>query len=254
MNPTILNRRLLQADPYTVEGTFSPNTATRNPNSQPINGNSTIIKRPYRATTTFDSSMALTVVVLLAALFFMGFFSVYIRRFTAEDASSSSSSSSSDFRPRRNPTPTSNHNKGLDPSTMKSLPLVAYGVGVGVGVAAKHQMIEDCPICLSEFEEIEIVKMIPFCEHMFHPRCIDTWLSSHVTCPVCRSTQLFNRVEEVCFDVKQEKIDIGASEIGERSTVINGDTFRDEVTVPIRRTCSCSSLATHAVLQRSTSF
>ncbi|KAL2536265.1 RING-H2 finger protein ATL57 [Forsythia ovata] len=131
---------------------------------------------------------------------------------------------------------------------MKSLPLVAYGV------AAKHQIIEDCPICLSEFEEREIVKMIPFCQHMFHPRCIDTWLSSHVTCPVCRSTQLFNRVEEVCFDVKQEKIDIGAREIGERSTVVNGDTCRDEVTVPVRRTCSCSSLATQAVLQRSTSF
>ncbi|CAA2966190.1 RING-H2 finger ATL57-like [Olea europaea subsp. europaea] len=109
---------------------------------------------------------------------------------------------------------------------MKSLPLVPYGV------SAKHQIIEDCPICLSEFEETEIVKLIPYCRHVFHPRCVDTWLSSHVTCPVCRSTQLFNTVEEVCLDVKQEKLDIGVSEIGERSTVINGDTFRDEDIVP----------------------
>ncbi|CAI9781472.1 unnamed protein product [Fraxinus pennsylvanica] len=99
---------------------------------------------------------------------------------------------------------------------MKSLPLVPCGV------AAKHQMmIEECPICLSEFEEREIVKLIPYCRHGFHPRCIDTWLSSHVTCPVCRSTQLFKRVEEVCLDVKQECNDIGVSEIGERLTVSN---------------------------------
>ncbi|CAI9785902.1 unnamed protein product [Fraxinus pennsylvanica] len=220
MNRTILNRRLLQADLYAVHSNISPDTASRNP----IDGTSTTIRRPFRATTPFDFSMALTVLVLLAVLFFMGFFSVYICRFTAEDPPSSSSSSSSDnVTPRRNPPPTSNNHKGLEPSAIKSLPLVPYGV------VAKHQIIEDCPICLSEFEETEIVKLIPYCRHVFHPRCIDTWLSSHVTCPVCRSTQLFHRAEEVCLDVKQEKLDIGVNEIGERerSTVINGDTFRD---------------------------
>ncbi|CAA3018549.1 RING-H2 finger protein ATL57-like [Olea europaea var. sylvestris] len=252
MNSTILNRRLLQVDPYAVGSTYSPNSASRNPNSQSINGTSATINRPFRATTPFDSSMALTVLVLLGALFFMGFFSVYIRRFTAEDpSSSSSSSSSSDVRPSRNPPPEPNHHKGLDPSTMKSLPLVPYGVAVKL-----QMMIEDCPICLSEFEEREIVKLIPYCRHGFHPRCIDAWLSSHVTCPVCRSTQLFERIEEVCLDVQQEKNNIGVSDGGERLMVINNETCRDEDALPVRltRTCSCSSLANQAALQRSTSF
>jgi hypothetical protein len=44
----------------------------------------------------------------------------------------------------------------------------------------------DCVICLEEFEVCEEVKMIPYCKHVFHAECIDTWLSAHVTCPICR--------------------------------------------------------------------
>ncbi|XVF19828.1 hypothetical protein REPUB_Repub11eG0144200 [Reevesia pubescens] len=33
--------------------------------------------------------------------------------------------------------------------------------------------------------------MIPNCKHVFHVKCIDTWLASHVSCPVCRGTILF---------------------------------------------------------------
>lgn len=54
----------------------------------------------------------------------------------------------------------------------------------------------ECSICLSEFEEKEFVKVIPFCKHGFHPTCIDTWLSSHVSCPLCRSTELFLAVDD----------------------------------------------------------
>nr|DAD35125.1 TPA_asm: hypothetical protein HUJ06_005765 [Nelumbo nucifera] len=38
-------------------------------------------RKPLQPMPTFDSSMALTVVVLLTFLFFMGFFVVNIRRF-----------------------------------------------------------------------------------------------------------------------------------------------------------------------------
>ncbi|KAL0370131.1 UNVERIFIED_CONTAM: RING-H2 finger protein ATL57 [Sesamum angustifolium] len=224
-SPLLIHRRLLQDEDVSGIHFLSPADADDDDGPPPafrpvINGSSTssaaAVSRPFNPTSPFDSSMALTILVLLTALFFMGFFSVYIRRFTAaEDQSSPSPTAAS----RSRPPPPNRKGGGLDPSAVSSLPLVAYGR------AAKHPMIDDCPICLSEFQETETVKLIPYCGHVFHPTCVDTWLSSHVTCPLCRSAQLFERVEEVCLDVKQERNEFGASEIGERSTVENADTL-----------------------------
>jgi hypothetical protein len=30
--------------------------------------------------------------------------------------------------------------------------------------------------------------LLPQCSHAFHPDCIDTWLFSHTTCPICRTS------------------------------------------------------------------
>lgn len=60
---------------------------------------------------------------------------------------------------------------------MKSLPVCSYREDVKQ---------PDCVICLEEFRECDVVKIIPSCRHVFHPECIDTWLSLHVTCPICR--------------------------------------------------------------------
>ncbi|KAL3849580.1 hypothetical protein ACJIZ3_011462 [Penstemon smallii] len=192
--------------------------------------------------------MALTILVLLTALFFMGFFSVYIRRFSA--TTNHLPSPPRHHRPQ--PSTYKRNNGGLDPSAVNSLPIVSYCE------AAKHRIIiDDCPICLTEFQDKECVKLIPYCGHVFHPKCVDTWLSSHVTCPLCRSAQLFViRGEEVCLDVAGDTNGICLNEVGERSTVDDGDTWRrgEGSCGGVRRTCSCSNLPHHAVLQRSTSF
>ncbi|KAJ4982348.1 hypothetical protein NE237_033185 [Protea cynaroides] len=47
--------------------------------------------------------------------------------------------------------------------------------------------VEECPVCLSNLEEGDMVGLIPTCNHIFHCQCINMWLSSHSTCPVCRS-------------------------------------------------------------------
>ncbi|KAI3520001.1 hypothetical protein L1887_09222 [Cichorium endivia] len=44
-----------------------------------------------------------------------------------------------------------------------------------------------CSICLCEFEENEELRTLPECLHSFHVPCIDMWLYSHLTCPVCRT-------------------------------------------------------------------
>ncbi len=52
----------------------------------------------------------------------------------------------------------------------------------------KEEVNEDvCPICLEEFNEGEDVRRINSCEHVFHPHCIEQWISNHLNCPYCRN-------------------------------------------------------------------
>ncbi|XP_023548050.1 RING-H2 finger protein ATL7-like [Cucurbita pepo subsp. pepo] len=48
--------------------------------------------------------------------------------------------------------------------------------------------VEDaqCSICLGEYEEKEVLRMMPKCGHRFHRSCIDVWLRKQSTCPICR--------------------------------------------------------------------
>ena len=44
-----------------------------------------------------------------------------------------------------------------------------------------------CTICLADFLEAEVVKLLP-CRHSYHRDCIDPWLVNHCnSCPVCRA-------------------------------------------------------------------
>ncbi|KAG0628610.1 hypothetical protein M758_1G039200 [Ceratodon purpureus] len=43
-----------------------------------------------------------------------------------------------------------------------------------------------CPICLVEYSDTELLRKLPLCGHVFHIRCVDSWLEKQVTCPVCR--------------------------------------------------------------------
>jgi len=43
-----------------------------------------------------------------------------------------------------------------------------------------------CTICLTDLQEGEKVRTLP-CFHMFHGSCIDPWLRSNSSCPVCKT-------------------------------------------------------------------
>ncbi|XP_057479435.1 RING-H2 finger protein ATL57-like [Actinidia eriantha] len=247
------SRKFLQDEDAVPRYTPSPTvTYSPDPLLQTMNGSSTTISktRPFRPNSPLDFSIALTALILLTALFFMGFFSIYIRRFGSASASRRriprpSYPSSSSLPPWRSTI----FHKGLDPSAVRSLPLISCGGG------AKQHI--DCAICLGEFEEREMVKLIPHCGHAFHPECIDTWLSSRVTCPLCRSSRLF-AVEEVrsCASRGEENHGGGDSgEDGRGSTEEMGETWVELSDVgPLRRACSCPSLVDQVVVQRSSGF
>ncbi|TKW04697.1 hypothetical protein SEVIR_7G126300v4 [Setaria viridis] len=70
---------------------------------------------------------------------------------------------------------------GLDEAAINSIAATRYRAGAGLLGAA------DCSVCLGEFRDGELVRLLPKCGHAFHVPCIDTWLRAHVNCPLCRS-------------------------------------------------------------------
>ncbi|CAH8272694.1 unnamed protein product [Arabidopsis lyrata] len=74
--------------------------------------------------------------------------------------------------------------RGLEKEVIESFPVFLYsevkGLKIGKGGV-------ECAVCLSEFEDQETLRWMPPCSHTFHANCIDVWLSSRSTCPVCRA-------------------------------------------------------------------
>ncbi|XP_057496100.1 RING-H2 finger protein ATL67-like [Actinidia eriantha] len=78
---------------------------------------------------------------------------------------------------------------GLDPMVINSYPKFPFskdrdnGGGGGGGVS-------DCSICLCEYRDGEMLRMLPDCRHFFHLTCVDAWLKLNASCPVCRNSPL----------------------------------------------------------------
>ncbi|MCO5567061.1 hypothetical protein L7F22_020746 [Adiantum nelumboides] len=77
---------------------------------------------------------------------------------------------------------------GLEPSVVTCFPTIKFNQHI-------FSSSEDnlCTICLSDYKEKDILRILPRCGHAFHISCIDLWLRQHHTCPVCRiSLQVFS--------------------------------------------------------------
>ncbi|WVZ92681.1 hypothetical protein U9M48_038727 [Paspalum notatum var. saurae] len=79
------------------------------------------------------------------------------------------------------------HDAGVDQSFIDALPVFLYGAVVGTA-GGKDPF--DCAVCLCEFADDDRLRLLPKCSHAFHVDCIDTWLLSHSTCPLCRRSLL----------------------------------------------------------------
>ncbi|KAI3524642.1 hypothetical protein L1887_03303 [Cichorium endivia] len=69
---------------------------------------------------------------------------------------------------------------GIDKTVIQSLPFFRFSTLKGWRNGL------ECSICLSKFEDIEILRMLPKCKHAFHIDCVDQWLEKHAGCPLCR--------------------------------------------------------------------
>ncbi|XP_008795282.2 RING-H2 finger protein ATL58-like isoform X1 [Phoenix dactylifera] len=47
-----------------------------------------------------------------------------------------------------------------------------------------------CSVCLGDYRPNDKLQRIPQCGHTFHVGCIDHWLATNTTCPLCRASLL----------------------------------------------------------------
>ena len=85
------------------------------------------------------------------------------------------------------------HLRALSASTISSTSLspldtaVLEKIRIFVYSSETHHQtpLEECSVCLSEFEEEDQGRILPKCGHAFHADCIDTGFRSRSTCPLC---------------------------------------------------------------------
>ncbi|CAA7388886.1 unnamed protein product [Spirodela intermedia] len=121
--------------------------------------------------------------------------------------------------------------RGLDREVVKSLPVFTY---TAAKCPAEPEESMECAVCLSEFQENEMGRVMPLCKHRFHIECIDMWFHSHATCPLCRaavepappakvSDSVHIQIEpppppELCESCRHENEDLAAGGTGSSSS------------------------------------
>lgn len=78
---------------------------------------------------------------------------------------------------------------GLDEATLESYPKFSYAEKK-VYHGYQHGDDASCSICLADYRNGELIRMLPDCRHSFHALCVDAWLRLHASCPMCRTSPL----------------------------------------------------------------
>lgn len=76
---------------------------------------------------------------------------------------------------------------GLDQATLDSYPKFVYS---DEEKKKKKGDQSCCSICLGDYRDSDLLRMLPDCSHSFHVACIDAWMKIHATCPMCRTSPL----------------------------------------------------------------
>jgi Ring finger domain len=194
------------------------------------------------------SPAVLFIIVILAVIFFIsGLLHLLVRFIIRKQPESSSSISNqnqqteisgSEALQRQLQQLFHLHDSGLDQAFIDALPVFLYKEIVG----AKEPF--DCAVCLCEFSEEDKLRLLPLCGHAFHLNCIDTWLLSNSTCPLCRGAlfvpglTIENPVFE--FDELMEEgrlscsRDNGFSISGRKSSEVEAARMGEKLVLPVR--------------------
>lgn len=78
--------------------------------------------------------------------------------------------------------------RGLDELLIREIPTFQFKKGERSGeLSSLSSSSSKCVVCLNEFQESDMLRLLPKCSHAFHLDCIDVWLLSNSNCPLCRA-------------------------------------------------------------------
>ncbi|XP_042489881.1 RING-H2 finger protein ATL34-like [Macadamia integrifolia] len=200
--------------PYTVAEPPQPDTVAQTP-PQPFVS--------YNFNTGPSPSVIIALIVIICAFTFLFFFSLCVHQFAQirNEENVPSNGVEGGGRSRRPP-------RGLDPAVIETFPTFSYSY-VKDHKLGKESL--ECAVCLNEFEDEDTIRLLPKCDHVFHPECIDAWLSKRKTCPVCRANLVPEPGEtpEITIPVQ----DIESESDGEIPISEPGETENQQVSINV---------------------
>ncbi|XP_028806177.1 E3 ubiquitin-protein ligase ATL6-like [Neltuma alba] len=127
-----------------------------------------------------DPSFAPVVAALGCSFLFVVFFTFYLRYCSDTNltvADQPVAVTVNYYRPHES--------QGVDSKLLHTFPILTYSNLKDLKLGGNAPL--ECAVCLIEFKHDDMLRLLPICNHVFHPDCIKKWLASHVTCPVCRA-------------------------------------------------------------------
>ncbi|KAJ7533519.1 hypothetical protein O6H91_13G053300 [Diphasiastrum complanatum] len=144
------------------------NVAVPQKNSVPLKG--------YRSesvsnVTTFSPSI-IAIICVFSALCTVGFFMLlFCKKNPSRTEQNTPAEPSTHIETQRD--------NGMDPTDVTMLPMFSF-------LSLRNRIGLECAVCLNKYEDNQLLRLLPSCEHAFHVDCIDKWLRSHPACPLCR--------------------------------------------------------------------
>ncbi|KAJ6317310.1 hypothetical protein OIU76_012948 [Salix suchowensis] len=80
---------------------------------------------------------------------------------------------------------------GLDEAILNTCPKLLYSEAKEKLEKGADDLVAStscCSICLQDYKDSDLLRLLPECGHFFHAQCIDLWLKLHPTCPICRNS------------------------------------------------------------------
>ncbi|KAM7267096.1 hypothetical protein ACFE04_009262 [Oxalis oulophora] len=88
------------------------------------------------------------------------------------------------------------HVRLLHDDTIQSFPWLLYSKIIRRENAEEEEEEQQddqdttCSVCLADYGENDVLRVMPHCGHRFHLECGDRWLRVNPTCPICRHWQV----------------------------------------------------------------
>lgn len=90
---------------------------------------------------------------------------------------------------------------GLKKEVREVLPIIVFKESFSVKDT-------QCSVCLGDYQAEDKLQQIPVCGHTFHMDCIDIWLATHTSCPLCRLSLLASRASDQPTDNQDNETDL----------------------------------------------